>query len=499
MADALKCSVPCGRAETKATTQSYPCLRVCVVNILRHIGRGRRSMWVTPALLLLASCAAPQQRPWSELSGLEPLTFPPGHRYSLDDMIDLAIRHNAQLDQARYEADAANALIDQVKSFWLPQLRYGAGIVVFDNDLSFQTRALRTVAVGVPITGSYNAFQALLGTQILATSGKRTSGLRQAKLFARIMKLETLRVRDALAYDVANFYLLVLLTSDIDIVLEDTLRRLRVFRQVVDGLNQRGSQRASKLDVLKADYFIAQIEQGLVQVRTGRYQAFQALRQSVGLSREEPMPLAASNMPPPIDPSEWLSAYGQIVKGFFQRPELRMVDYFAKIRERQVEFAKAGFGPNLIAIFGGIDSLGKSNNIIDQDFLAAGLILDLPIYTPGQKAALRKSLAERNATDAFQRRIEELIALEIEVSAIETQKTMANVLKASRARTAAVDHYEASRQAFTRQLINGEDLVTALGLDTQAKIQYIQTLFDYHVAKAKLKRVTAERENGYGF
>jgi outer membrane protein TolC len=449
--------------------------------------------------VLLLSCAKPQSPDWQSAGGPAPLSFPEGHRYSADELVEIALRRNAALDVARYEAEAVRGLVDQVKALWLPVIRYGFGVVVFDNDISYQVRALRAINVNVPITGNVNLLGEFSVGQILFTSGKRTSGLRQAELFARIKQLEVVHVRDGVALDVSNYYLLVLLTTDIDRVLDETVRRLRVFRQVSQELSQRGSQRSNRLDMLKAEYFIEQVEQGRVAAQAGRFEAFEALRQAAGLQRSEPMPLAAAALPPAPGAEEWLSVYAQIVKGFANRPELRQVDYLQKLRERQVEFAKAGYGPNVFFLGGGVQSVDNVNSIIDQDFLFASLFVDLPIYDPAQKGRLREALANRNAADAFQRQIEELITLEIEVTSVDAQKALANVLKAARAQATGAEHYQAARQAFSRELIDGQDLVTAIGLDSLARIQYLQAVYEYHFARAKLKRVTAEREERYGY
>src|SRR5207244_3427936 len=96
---------------------------------------------------------------------------------------------------------------------------------------------------------------------------------------------------------------------DVDAVLEDTTRRLRVFRQVAENLNRRGSLRSSDLDRLEADYFISQLEQFRTVVQAGRQQAYEALRHFVGVSRGEPLVLRQAALAPALTPRETISAY----------------------------------------------------------------------------------------------------------------------------------------------------------------------------------------------
>ena len=45
----------------------------------------------------------------------------------------VSVLRNAGLDVARYEAEAAQGLVDQVKSLWLPQLRFDVHRVAADE------------------------------------------------------------------------------------------------------------------------------------------------------------------------------------------------------------------------------------------------------------------------------------------------------------------------------------------------------------------------------
>lgn len=426
--------------------------------------------------------------------------FPHDHPYSLDELIAVSVHRNASLDVARYEAEAVQGLVDQVKALWLPQLRFDFAAIGYSNDLSYKANAFNLATLNVPMTGTYNFVNSLSFSQILSTGGKRTSGLKQAKMYAEIKRLDVLRQQDAVAFDVANYYHLVCLTNDVDAVLDDAIRRLRVFRQVAENLTRRGSLRSSNLDRLQADYFIAQLEQFQVFVRAGRQQAYEALKHFVGVPREESLTLDEATLPPALTAPQLISAYEKVVEGFKDRPEAKQLDLFAEIREEQVTFAKAAWNPNVVILGTYVDTQGSNNTILGAiDGLIATLIVDLPIYDAGRLGKLREALGMEQASLAFQRQFEELITLEVEVVAIDAQKALANELKAARARAAAAEHYDATRQAYSRELVPASAVVIGIGLDMLAKIQHLQTLYAYHDAQARLKRVTADREAKYGY
>lgn len=401
--------------------------------------------------------------------------FPADHPYTLDELIQLSIHRNAGLDVARYEAEAAQGLVDQVKALWLPAVRYDFAFTTYNDDLNYKMRAFHLVTLNVPLTGSYNIINSLNLSQIVTTGGKRTSGLRQAKMYAALKKLDVLRQQDAVAQDVTTYYQLVCLTSEVDAVLDDTVRRIRIFRQVAENLNERGSLRASNLDSLQADYFALQLDQFRLALQTGRHQAYTALKQTVGVGRDEPLLLKSVELPPAVTKQELVSAYASMVKGFLGRPETHEVDLFAKLRAEQVNFAKAQYMPNVAFTFEAINTQGARYAILNAlDGLIAGFIVDVPIYDPARRGKLREALGLEQAALAFQRQVEELITLEVEVTAVECQRALATVFQAERGERIAAAHYDATRQAYSRELVPASAVVTAIAFDMLAKIQHTQ-------------------------
>lgn len=426
-------------------------------------------------------------------------TYPPGHAFTLDELIELSIHRNASLDVARYEALAARGIVDQVKSLWLPLIHYGFAAVVYDNDFSYRARVLKLVTVNVPITGNYNLEHSLNVSQILTSGGKRTSALKQARMYEAIQKLQILVRQDAVAFDVANHYYLVCLTSDIDRVLDDTLHRIHVFRRASGDLNARGSLRGSRLDTLESEYLTLQLEQLRIAAQAGRQQAYEALKHSVGLSRDEPLLLRDVTLPPPITLREAVSVSAMIVKGFLGRPEGRQADLLAHLGREQVRFAKTAFAPNVALAGSYIASQGNQYNVLGQiDGLLASLIVDVPLYYPGGRAALLQALGLEQASLALQREVEQLITLEINVTAIDAQKALATVFKTARACQITAEHERASRRAYSRNLIPASGVVAGILLDGLARVQHLQALYVYHSTRAKLNRVTANREVHYG-
>lgn len=448
------------------------------------------------AAALLTGCAAPAPRH----DFPPPPKYPPEHEYTLDELVQLSVYRNASLDVARYEAEAAQGLVDQVKALWLPQIRYDFLATAYDNDLSYETRAFGLATLRIPLTGTYNIVNSLTVSQILFSSGKRTSGLKQAKMYAAIKELEVLRLQDKIAYDVATYYQLVCATDELDHIIDDAQRRVGVFRQVAQELVTRGTLRGNRVDALLADFFLTQLGMLRTAIQSGRQQAYLALRQAVGVDFGEPLLLKSTTLPPAVGLNDLAAVYTTMSAGLMQRPENRQVDLFAKLRAEQTEFAKRGFMPNVAFIGTATDTQGSGNSILGAvDGLIAGLVVDVPLYDPAQRGKLREALGLERASEAFQKQVEQLIGLELEVTALEAHRALAGVLRAGRARQAAAEHYEATRAAYSRELVPANAVVTAIALDMLAKAEDVQAQFAYLNARAAIRRVTADRETPHGY
>lgn len=450
-------------------------------------------------LLLAAGCGPAGKRPALHEFPPRP-QYPADHEYSLDEMIDLSVYDNPGLDAARYTAAAAEGFVDIAKSLYLPTVGYDFVAAGYSNDLSYSQRVLGLVRVNIPLTSAYTINNTASVAQIVATFGKRTSVLRQTKDLVAIQKLEILALQDCIAFQVAEFYFLVGLANDIDAVLEDTLRRLRVFHKVAQGLNQRGSLRASSLDTLEASLLITQIEQLRIATQAARQQAYEALRVAIGLPHDKPLRLRAASLPPPTSTIEILDNAATLARGFWQRPELRQLDLLADLFHEQVKFAKAAWMPNIAFAGAATVTTGNTNAVLNAvEGLIGTVVLDWSIYSPARVALLRQSLAAERASMALQQQIEQLLTLEMQTTRLNAQKSLAMVLRAAQARQYAAEHYRLARQAYSRELVPASQVIIALSLDMAAKLEYLATLSGYHGNRACLKRVMGDRGVKYGF
>ena len=281
-------------------------------------------------------------------------------------------------------------------------------------------------------------------------------------------------------------------------MLEDTLRRVRVFREVSWNLNQRGSLKATLLNTQEADFLIRQIEELRIVAQATRYQTYQAMRTFIGVPREQVLQLETISLPPVLSDQVLLSRSATIARGFLRRPEIRQVDLLADLFREQVTFVKRGYLPNVAFLGTATDTVGNTNSILNAvKGVIGAVVVDVPIYDPAQKGRLRTALGLERASKAIQQQVEDLITLEMDVTRTDVQKTLAMVLKTVQTREVAGEHYRASRQASSRDLALASDVIIAMSLDMFARLEYLQALFSYHCAQARFKRVTADLETMY--
>jgi len=115
---------------------------------------------------------------------------------------------------------------------------------------------------------------------------------------------------------------------------------------------------------------------------------------------------------------------------------------------------------------------------------------------PARRAAA--GARQEQAALALQREVEQLLTLDINVTAVEAQRALAALAEAERAvRPPPSTRTPPARLQPRADPASG--VVTAIGLNALGKAGYLQALFSYHNARANLKRATADRETPYGY
>ena len=91
-----------------------------------------------------------------------------------------------------------------------------------------------------------------------------------------------------------------------------------------------------------------------------------------------------------------------------------------------------------------MDTQGNHHPILNAvDGLVVSLVLDVPVYDPGNLARLRTALAVEQGAIALQHELEQLLQLETDVTTMELQRAVATLVKAVHSQDIARKHYYA--------------------------------------------------------
>jgi outer membrane protein TolC len=188
-----------------------------------------------------------------------------------------------------------------------------------------------------------------------------------------------------------------------------------------------------------------------------------------------------------------------VAKGFLGRPETSQADLFAQLGREQVNFAKRLLLPNVAIVSSYANTQGSHHPILNAvDGLVASVIFDVPIYDPAGRARVRTAVYAEKASESLRQLLEQLLVLEIEVTALDAQRSLKTLLQTNRAEMLAEEHERAARQAYTRELVPAPTVILAIGVNAFTRVQHLTAMFAYHSARARLNRVTGNREVRYG-
>jgi outer membrane protein len=438
---------------------------------------GRLALLACLALGLLA--AVPVRA--DEGINLEDTSAWSSHPLTLQESLDLALKDNADILQARDELEASYGISMQIRSIALPQLKASGDYTGYN--------ARNIQALQVPLPAATHRWMANVRIeQSIYEGGRIRSSLRASTLnrqqaVARYQALVADKV-----FEVRTAYYDVLLAeaqageeqSSVDLMAR---QHDEVKSRVGTGLDER-------YDLLHSEVVLAtgrsrQIR-GQNQLRLARARFVHLLGYSIpaGVWTTIPLKLADPLEAPPPFSVELQDAMDQALHN---RPEIEAQAKAVPLAEEHLVDARSGYRPS-VQVLGGY---GGFNDDLDRDVHGwfGGAQMSWNIFDGLQTMGkIREAQARLNAADAGLRDLKRTVALEVQnaySSFIEAKELLESQHKVQEM------NEEGSRLAASRfkqgNLTQLEELSAENDL-TEARLTTSQSLRDYHVALAGLQR-----------
>jgi outer membrane protein len=454
----------------------------------RLIGRMSRHgfMVLLCAVLMgpgLASTATPAQ-------GSRPL--------SLRDSIAIALERNLTIRLAERDVQTAGSGRDQALAEFLPRLS-----AWLDYTHKSQAPSLELVPDSLTIPGLPPALSSALDNARISLGGPDVSTLKvtlQQPVFTglgvtnnyrrskKLLEASRSRLRTtqhALAFEVVRAYIAVLRAQKAAELSTQQVKALEVQAAQAQAFYEGGV--IPKNDLLKAEVELANARQILIRAQNQVELAEANFNYALGEDLDTPLQLEELQESPPSA----VELKTAIQTAWDQRPELQELAQAIEAARRGVSAAQSQFLPQLSLVGTYTVDLAGGNPSFSPERWEIGGVLQWRAFEGGRVRAQvsEAKVNQQKALDTLQQQ-RDRVTLEVREAVITLQEAERKIRVAAKAIAQAEENFRISQERYSTQIATSTEVVDAEALLTQARTNYFNAIYDYHLASFALKRAT---------
>ncbi len=411
---------------------------------------------------------------------------------TIEEGVRLAMERNSALKEARLEVDRADARVREAWGYALPSIDLsGSYIRALKKPVFFLPDFANPGSgriVPIEIGSNHSVSASLSATQILF-NGTVFAGVGAAGIYSDAARdIYAMKELETVTTVKQAFYGALLSREGRDLMrssvknAEDNLKNVRLLRS--QGI-------LSEFDELRATVGVDNLRPVLIQAETGYDLSLEGLKTTIGLDAGDAVELIGTMEYVPVDESLLTAAYTLVLE---QNPAYAAVQKQIEVNEAFVLAARSNYLPT-IAAFGNYQYQTQKNtfNMSTADFIASsqvGLQLSLNIFQ-----GLQTNARVQQAQVDVMKSQEQLTSTERNLKTGVT--AVIGSIRAARKRIAAqertVDQAQRSFEIVTTRFLSGSatqlDVNDAQLALMQAKMNRVQALYDYLVAKAQFDQL----------
>jgi len=429
---------------------------------------------------------------------------------TLEDLLKAALERDGRVMAAHAQLDAYRAKYDQAKWLWFPAAKldvlFGGPVGRRELDCPDDPNCVRLKDRSAYSYGDLSAGVSFaVGGQLevllpIYTFGKISEAKNAALAGVDAGEAGIEKARQDVALEVRRAYYGWILANASVEILEDGERKLKEAEKklikMLDELNEDVTDR----DLFKLRYYSAQVKSMLVQTRSGRKVALDALRFLTGVEGlGKDKKLHEMDLKAPAPPSETPNDY--LGKAKKLRPELKQLNAAVDAASAAVEIQKSSFFPDFY-IAGYIKgSYSPAHDFIENSLLRRGytyydhgltLGMRITLDIPQKMARLDEAQANLRRIRAQESQAAEAVGLQIR-KRLETLKSAGENLKVlKKGRRAAKAWMRANFMSYGVGLSNTKDLLDSLAAYAKARMELFKAHHDTLVARDRLKAAVGE-------
>lgn len=354
------------------------------------------------------------------------------------------------------------------------------------------------------MTGQNVLLTPMLGTELFRTEvtfqqpvflwGKVYNLNKQAKAGIGAARSEVKKIQNDLTYSVAERYQQVLLAKDGLNLAKDIETKFVTLADIVEALYKGEAENVTKLDYLEIKANLGLVRAKRIEVEKSLSLAKAALRQTMGLDDDVEIDTAEDEQS--YEPMT-VNMQDSIRKALINRPEFSKLEYGLTAKKHEIKVANAENKPKIL-----IDSvldINKDNrNYLEPDPVdfRLSLIADIPLFDGLKtRATVNQRKQELEKLKQTRRQLEQGVTLEVIDAVLSLEETQGKVNVTKEAAENSTEYQSLSRESFELEIVDSDRVVRAQVLEAKVKTEYLLSIFNYNLAKAKYNKVIGNADD----
>jgi len=425
---------------------------------------------------------------------------------TVEKSVSLALAKNPQIRMAEKELAKAKAGVWQAAATILPTLDASASL---QHSWEVQTSTVPNFvkAMITPDFPGYNQMPDFVNfafalentfrygatlTQPLFLGGAGIAGIQLARAAVRASEKKLEATRQGLIYRTANAFYSALLARELINVQEEALEQAQANLDVVKKKYKVGI--ASGFDKMRAEVEVANRKPGLISARNNFQSALTLLRTTVGLDKEVEITLEGGFDYAPDELGNM--SLPDIEKlAVENRPELKLVAEQKVMTRKGITIARSNMLPKLF-FQTDLSYLAMRNDyrFSQGDFskgYTSAISLQFPLFHGFRNAKeYRKAKLDYRIAQDTERQTQDGVIAEVEVAYNKFQEAKEMYESAGQSVELAKEALRLAKMMYEEGTNTQLDVLNSQLALTQARLNYISSLYQYQLARYQLRKVT---------
>ena len=419
---------------------------------------------------------------------------------TFDDALSLGFERNPAVVATEYAEQAAHRERQAAIGLFMPKISVKGAYAHLNRDIKIDFNPMLSsfapiLGEGLAMLGldlSYTLQRrntAFLGGDVVVpifAGGKIWTANKAAKINEERTRQQSRQVRGGLIVEIVERYFGVELAKRGLAIREEAVAVVGQHLHDVALLEKEGM--AVESERLYAEYRLAEAERDLQRARLQLETARKALQTSLGttdvVEPSTPMFLLSK-----IEPLEYFVAMAEL-----HNPQLGEVERLRELARMNLRLHRADFFPEVVAMGGMLFCNHQLTSLAPR--MAVGVGLNFKIFD-GLNREYKTSAArlQLRRVEALERKAEQDIALLVEDLYNKVQSVLATLSAVERSERFGEEFLRAKQRAFREGMATATDVVDATLNLSRAKLERVQTAYEFDIALARLLNASGMCEN----